>query len=69
MTLEKLVRALAADARYGPRAAVPGDVLAALRLPDGRVLPESLAVWLAFDNRYPSLLSVLRGDQPIVELR
>ncbi|MCC7534963.1 MAG: hypothetical protein IT379_02050, partial [Deltaproteobacteria bacterium] len=42
---------------------------AALRLPDGRVLPESLAVWLAFDNRYPSLLSVLRGDQPIVELR
>src|SRR5689334_22217360 len=38
-----------------------------LALPDGTPVGESLRAWAAFDNRYPTLRSAWRGEQPIAD--
>ncbi|WP_432981883.1 hypothetical protein [Dactylosporangium sp. CA-233914] len=45
----------------------PHPAAATLILPDGSPAPAELRIWAACDNRYPTDLSVRRGEQPVAD--
>jgi hypothetical protein len=63
--VERIVASLDAAGSYPDRDPVRNA--SSLALPDGSSVGPTFRAWAAFDNRYPTLRSAWRGEQPIAD--